>query len=411
MKEVIKMAKILISSLGTGKKENSGYKKTKYQMDDKTCYETSLIVDALAKHYEVDDIFLVGTKKSIWDEVYMLFGGEDDKYLEELYTKKDEGKITQDDLDLLNKTLSKGSKCFVVDYGINNEELWSNFETFLKISKHIENGDEILLDITHSFRSLSLMSFVMTQFTSSISDKEFTIQGVYYGMFEYSYESPEGITPVINIKILLEIQEWIKAIDAIKTYSDFDPLVRMLENDKSIEKNVKNSFVQLNNSIKMANLAAFEIFIKNASKKIKTISNSSNKIVKLLAPEIIKLVDNLNKEKKSMFQFTLAQWFYKNKNYAFSYLALYESIISKSCELKDYDVNNHELREEAKKSIGNDKYGQYFYTKKNNPSFANSISNIRNSIAHQNGDRQDNTLEDIKKLENYLNTFKEYIYQ
>jgi len=403
------MAKILISSLGTGKKEDSGYKKTKYQMDDKTCYETSLIVDALAKHYKIDDIFLVGTKKSIWDEVYMLFGGEDEKYLEKLYTKKEEGKITQDDLELLNKTLGKGSKCFVVDYGINNEELWSNFETFLKISKHVENGDEILLDITHSFRSLSLMSFVMTQFASSISDKKFTIQGVYYGMFEYSYESPDRITPVVNIKILLEIQEWIKAIDAIKTYSDFDPLVRMLENDNSIENDVKNSFVQLNNSMKMANLAAFEIFIKNASKKIKTISNSSNKIVKLLAPEIIKLVDNLNKEKKSMFQFTLAKWFYKNKNYAFSYLALYESIISKSCELKNYDVNNHDLRKEAKKSIGNDKYAKYFYTKRGDPSFANSISNIRNSIAHQNDDRQAYTLEDIKRLEDYLKTFEKYI--
>lgn len=403
------MAKILISSLGTGKKGNTGYKKAKYQMDDKTCYETSLIADALKKHYKIDNIFLIGTKKSIWDEVYMLFGGEDETYLEKLYTRKEEGKITKDDLDLLNKTLGQESKCFIIDYGINEEELWSNFEIFLKISEHIKNGDQIFLDITHSFRSLSLMSFVMTQFASSISDKNFTIQGVYYGMFEYNYESPENITPVVDIKILLEIQEWIKAIDAIKRYSDFGPLVRMLENDNKIEKDVKNSFVQLNNSIKMANLAAFEIFIKNASKKIKTISNSSNKIVKLLAPEIIKLVNNLNKEKKSMFQFTLAQWFYKNKNYAFSYLALYESIISKSCELKGYDVNNHDLREEAKKSIGNDKYGKYFYTKRDNPSFANSISNIRNSIAHQNNDRQNQTLEDIKRLEDYLNTFKEYI--
>jgi len=110
-----------------------------------------------------------------------------------------------------------------------------------------------------------------------------------------------------------------------------------------------------------------------------------------------------------MFQFTLAKWFYKNKNYAFSYLALYESIISKSCELKNYDVNNHDLRKEAKKSIGNDKYAKYFYTKRGDPSFANSISNIRNSIAHQNDDRQAYTLEDIKRLEDYLKTFEKYI--
>jgi len=396
------MAKILISSLGTGKREDGIYKKANYQIEQKI-YKTSFIANALQEHLQIDKIFLVGTRKSIWDEAYVAFGGVDEDYHEFLYGNKEEGSITVEKLEKFNE-LEQSIQPFVIDYGINEEELWMNFEKFLEISQEIKDGDELYLDITHSFRSLSLMSFVMTQFASSIADKNFKVSGVFYGMLEYSYEN-NGITPVVDIKILLEIQEWIKAIDAIKKYSDFDPLVSLLEKEDDIEKSVKNTFIQLNNALKLAYISALETFIKTANKKIKTIQSSVNKIIRLLAPEIIHLVEELNYEKKSHFQFALAKWFFRNKNYAFSYLALYESVISKSCELKGYDVNDHNLREEAKTKIGNDKYGKYFYTK-----HKNSISVIRNAIAHQNSDRkQEDILQDIQRLENYLKTFNEYI--
>jgi CRISPR-associated Csx2 family protein len=397
------MAKILISSLGTGKREDGTYKKANYKIDTKI-YQTSFIAEALQKHLQIDKIFLVGTKKSIWDEAYTAFGGLDDTYHEFLYDSKEEGSITLEKLEKFDN-LQQKLQPFVIDYGINEEELWMNFEKFLQIAQNIKDGDELYLDITHSFRSLSLMSFVMTQFAASITDKNFKISGVFYGMLEYSYENND-ITPVVDIKILLEIQEWIKAIDAIKKYSDFDPLVRLLEVEEDIEKGVKNTFIQLNNTLQLAYISALEVFIKTANKKIKTISSSSNKIINLLAPQIIYLVEELSHEKKSHFQFALAKWFFRNKNYAFSYLALYESIISKSCELKNYDVNDHKLREDAKTKIGHDKYGKFFYTK-----YENSISVIRNAIAHQNEDRQqDDILQDIQRLKQYLITFEEYIY-
>ena len=414
------MAKVLISSLGTGVRGDSGYKKAKYKIGykdkkdlenlDNNIYETSFIADALRKHYKVDKIFFVGTKKSIWDEVYLAFGGKDEKYWDELYEKKEKGKITLKDLEKLNNTLGNDSKCFLIDYGLDEQDLWSNFEVFLEIEKYIQNDDEILLDITHSFRSLSLVSFVMSQFASTISNKKFNIFGVYYGMFEYSYESPNKITPVVDIKFLFEMQEWIKAINAIKKYSDFNLLIELIEKDSDIEKSVKNTFKQLNDSLKMLNLGAIEIFVKNLSKKINLVSNSSNKIVKLLAPEISELIEEIYDEKKSHFQYKLAKWFFKNKNYAFSYIALYEAIISKSCELKNYEVNDHDLREKAKKDIGDFRFGQFFYTKPGNKEYENSISNIRNSIVHQNNKRQNIASEDINRLEKYLKTFEKYIF-
>ncbi len=408
------MAKILISSLGTGRKSDGGYQQARYEIDGKI-YETSFVSDAIIKHYDIDKIFLVGTKKSIWDEAYIVFGGKDEEYHEMLYVEKEDGHITQDMLSKFNESVSyylgnKGSRGFLVDYGINDDQIWSNFETFLGISDLINDGDELYLDITHSFRSLALMSFVMTQFASSVSDKMFEVKAMLYGMLEYQSESKERIAPIVDLSILLEIQEWIKAIDAIKKYSDFDPLVVILDKE-GIEKSVKNTFVNLNNTIDMANMAAMQQFVGSASKKIRAISESDNKVIKLLAGEVIKLVDELNLERMSDFQFALAKWFHSNKNYAMSYMALAEAIVTKTCEIKGYNSTEEEGRKEAKAHIDHP-YGQYYTaTKKINGKLVTnegSISDIRNNIAHQLDARSDNVGRDIEKLKFFIDEFEPY---
>ncbi len=396
------MAKILISSLGTGNKRDGLYMKANYEINQKR-YKTSFIADALNKNLDFDKIYLVGTKKSIWDEAYLVFGGESEEYLEELYEKKELGEIDDTVLSEFRTTLPN-LETVIVKYGLDNDELWDNFSEFLNIAKDIEDGDELYLDITHSFRSLALMSFVMAQFAHTISNKSFKIAGVFYGMFEYQGENG-GVTPIVDIKILLEIQDWIKAIDAIKHYSDFNPLVRLLD-ENSIEKDVQNTFINLNNTISLANIASIRQFIDTASKKIRTVRNSENKIVKLLAPEILNLVDRLNKEKMSDFQYELALWFYENKNYALSYMALGEAIITKTCELKLPSENSEDkdIREEAKRRIDYP-YDKYYWQHGKDK---DTVSEIRNNIAHQLNNRKDRVNQDIERLKKFLDDFKSY---
>ncbi len=398
------MAKILISSLGTGQKIKESYVQATYKIDNKT-YKTSFVADALTQHLKIDKLFLIGTNKSIWDEAYKAFGGENTEYHLELYEKKDAGDITEEFLLEFNNTVSKklkscGSKASLIRFGINDDELWSIFEHYLEIAEGIEDGDELYLDITHSFRSLSMMSFVMTQFAASISNKKFTLKGVYYGMLEYQNETKENIAPIVDLNILFELQEWIKAIDAIKKYSDFDPLVQILNKEK-VESKVGNAFAELNNAINIANMAAIKKFVEHASKKIKAISESNNKVVKLLGVEVVKLVDQLNHERMSDFQYALAKWFYNNKNYAMSYMALAEAIVTKNCELKKLDRND--LNKENQNRVKTIDYPFDKHFKGDD-----SVSSIRNNIAHQLKDRDDKTKQDIKKLKGFIEEFEKY---
>lgn len=403
----LEMAKILISSVGAGTKKDNNYLEATYTLENKE-YKTSLISDALNQHHNFDKIYLIGTKKSIWDAVYSIFHKENHSQEKEyeLYEKKEENCLEE---DFLNKIFKHHKvKCFIIDYGINNDELWNNFEVFLKVENYILENDNIYLDITNSFRSLSLMSFIMTQFASAISNKKFNIKAVYYGMYEYSSEN-NGKSPIVDIKILLELNEWINAINAIKRYSDFDPLVRLLKENKE-EKETLNVFNQLNNTIRLSNIAALHEFIKNATKKIKKIEQSSNKIIKLLSPEILKILEELNKEKESDFQYSLSKWFYKNKNYILSYMTLVEAIVTKTCELKFPNENyrDEKIRNKAKRRIDypyNQHFNEYINEIKNKK--ANLLS-IRNNIVHQSFERKDHVNQDIKSLVFFIDQFESY---
>jgi len=88
-------------------------------------------------------------------------------------------------------------------------------------------------------------------------------------------------------------------------------------------------------------------------------------------------------------------------------IALYEAIISKVCETKGYDINEHKQREEAKKRV-NFPYNKLFNTQTNKKDNLNSISQIRNSIVHQDNKRKDVVDQDINRLKTFLDEFKSF---
>lgn len=407
------MSKILISSIGKGVKGGE-YNPTKYVIGaKKSVYKGSSIAKVLTEHLQIDKLFLLGTSGSAWDMIAENFKGEDELALE-LMHKVETATVTHHELNSLNEVIdnyldTKGSKSWIIDYGVNDEELWNNFSTLLEISKSFEEGDEIYLDITHAFRSLPMMSFVMTEFASQVSEIDFKLSGIFYGMFEYSNDpknSKKGITPIIDLGIIYELHQWIKAIDAMKNYGNLDPLVNLLGDAEDVEKDVEKVFSQLNNNIKLANLASLKQFVTTAHKKIRALENSGNKIVKLLSEDIIRFVERLNKERMSDFQFELSKWFYENQQYALSYMALAEAIVTKNAELsgidrETIDHTDKELMREIKNIQA--PYDKFFQKK-----YDNSITEIRDNIAHQLNGRKDFVKQDIERLDNYIKQFEEY---
>jgi len=398
------MANILISSLGTGQKRDGGYLEATYSYNNHQ-ETTTFISSALSKMLKIDKLFLVGTSGSIWDSAYREFSSKNN-YSEEieldLYEKIEKKLITEKDLSIVNSTIdskfsSKGSKCFLIDYGLNDVELWNNFEKYIKILEYVDDNDNVYIDITHAFRSLSLMSFLMVQFGHIIRDKKFKVCGVFYGMLEVSRQN-NGITPIVDLKILYDLMEWMKAVDNLKNYANGDNITSLLENSDEMkdEYNIFNSFTK---SMRIANMMAIKKNINSISNKIQILKKSNNPIIALMSQEMVKFVNRLNKDQMSDFQIELADWYCEHKHYALSYLALVEAIVTKVCEVRGYEIDTLNGRTEAKYNISSVNRELYQSIYKN-------ANKIRNNIAHQLTGREEATISDINNLPNYIEKTK-----
>lgn len=411
------MAKILISGLGTGnikKDTDSEYETTCYMLDGKKYPNETLTASAIMKHIGIDKVFFIGTSKAMWDNLYILFSDTDsafgDEYHEKLCNDKKSTGIKQSDLKKLEQVIDaklghQGSKCFNIEYDKNDsQEVWSNFYKLLEIKNFLQDGDEIYLDITHGFRYMSVMNVLLVQFMLLSENPNIILKAVYYGMLS------KGLSEIIDFKIFFDLLEWAHSIREFKKYTNATGLLEVLSKSNA-DNELQKVFSQLNANLQLANLASLWQFFKNAQKKIEKVSSSNNKVLQLVSDDLLELVNRLNKDKLSLFQYEISKWFYENGQYALSYLALHEAIISKACEDKfpDENIEDPDLRQEVKIRNIDAPYDKMFLEKINsqNPNF-NSISSIRNSIAHQRNDRKDMAKQDIERLKYYLKEFESY---
>lgn len=98
--------------------------------------------------------------------------------------------------------------------GFSTAEIWNIFQA---VFERIEEGDEIILDITHAFRSLPMLAMVLINYAKVL--KRIKISDIYYGAFEKlgpavvvkNMPSDKRNAPVLNLESFSELQDWTKA--------------------------------------------------------------------------------------------------------------------------------------------------------------------------------------------------------
>ena len=100
--------------------------------------------------------------------------------------------------------------------GNNEEELWDIFEA---VYNNLNNGDEVVFDITHAFRSIPMLAVVVLHYAKVL--KNIRLRGIYYGAFEsigpFSKieEMPpeERKAPILNLTAFDQLLDWTLAVD------------------------------------------------------------------------------------------------------------------------------------------------------------------------------------------------------
>ncbi len=398
---------ILISFLGTGQtNDKREYRKAAYSIDGKT-YSSTFVASVIAENFNIPNQVIIGTAKSMWEELYRYYIEKNNLTIDEdfyinLSTIIDNSDNNTDlekypvDFKLIEDALGGNSKCVLIPYGLNKVE---QIDIFRRISKTldevIEKNDHLVLDITHSFRSLSLFSTSVINYLNDVRGKNAKIRKVLYGMLDAMGEF-DNIAPIIDITSTIELNEWSKAAYTFKEYGKGYLLADLLDGKEAETIRLFSDAIGINymNEIKVR-LTNFQHLSESEIK---------NEFAKWLLPAVLnEFVQRLQKagNRQSQFQFELAKWHYEKKNYDAAYIVFVESLVTFGCELSNLDWKQKNHRDQIKQNIANYKDISQIYSK---------VSTPRNNIAHNLNKRPDSMKKDIELLSEKMREFEKVIY-
>lgn len=404
--------KVLISFLGTGplaSKKERIYKTARYHIGETDLGEYSFVSAALEKHYNVDATILVGTVHSMWEEVYQWHKKDkgqsldDDVYLEIAdYCEKAN---YQTDLSIphqedIETTLGTGSKVVLVKYGITEDEVKENINTILGIERFLNKKDELIVDVTHSFRSLPIFITNLLVYLQNVSEKKITISHIHYGMLEMRDEL--GFAPIIDLKAVLGVNDWITGA---YSFSQFGNAYMISELIAKENKSASTLLKEFSNLMNLNHLYA----IKNVSQRLSSIKNASyntlipNLIVTPIVDEFIRRFRIGVKEKDAVFQLKVARWQLDHRKYAQAFLTLNEAIITHVCETNRIDAQDYDCREAAKDRLNGRRTDQLTCDQCLKTLYR-QIKKLRNATAHalETEANADNMIATLKNTTNQL---------
>lgn len=334
------MSKILISFIGTGNynrddKAKREYRIARYRLADEEV-ETSFVAYALRKFVKPDKLFLIGTPHSMWEEVYRAFSNnpDEDKWLEiGDWCEKAGADTPVDNMPHkkdIEAAIGEGSKIFLIRYGVNEEQIQQNIDIILGLRNYLADGDEIVVDITHSFRSLPLLIMQLILYLKQIGSPKVTVSHVYYGMFENKQKS--GYTPVVDISSMISLSDWITGAFTFKLNGSSALAAKLLEQENAMS--AATLLGKFSNVLSLNDMGQLQQQVQELS----GIKYPSEMARLALEPTVSSFVKQFKNLRPSEFQYRLACWHFDNFNYLAAYNDLVECIITKACEeTPEYD--------------------------------------------------------------------------
>lgn len=355
----------------------------------------------------------------MWDNLYEYYCNRYDKEYDENYHLELMGVIDNAtmDTDIYSLNLAKFNETFkdkilaiVTKYGMNELEIFENFNLIIQLQNELKDGDEVYLDITHSFRSNAFWMFLVMNYLTDVEDKNISVKAITYGMLE---AQKEGVAPVVDLNAFYKILQWIKGANNFKNYGNSYLIEQNIENEK-LSKKLRN----FSDALNMNYIASLRQSI-NSLKKLEEDIESLEGPAKLIIPKVIKEFMNrfATEEKDYLFQAELAKWHFEQKRYAMAYININESIIGFIMDALDLPLLTSDKKKDENKLAKDwlnmivsrhevNKIYPNFKVDRDNQELYEYIKifehsrRVRNEIAHSIGGK-DSAVNDINSLKNY----------
>lgn len=254
--------------------------------------------------------------------------------------------------------------------GKSEEEIKGIFKT---IYHCIGEEEELIFDITHSFRSIPMIAVSVLNYAKVL--KNCTIGAVYYGAYEAAEERKDinkKIVDIVDITYLNDILQWTSAADVFIKYGNAGPMNDLVKKKKDqLDYNEKKRFAPLESKIKSYKAFTDAIAtcrgqnmdggkpkkkenysIKSAVEKVQL--NSNEKALKvqnemeLLVPLVGKVEEKMEPfqvEENYKIGMAMVQWSIDHNMTQQGYTALEETVKTFLCHHYGIDETKEETRD------------------------------------------------------------------
>lgn len=255
--------------------------------------------------------------------------------------------------------------------GKNETEIWEIFE---KIYQEIEEDDEVVFDVTHSFRSLSIIAVVVLNYARTM--KSCDLKGFHYGLFEEAEkEADKKYVLLVDMSPMIEMLLWSDAANSFIRYgnaSEISELQKRREKRASIEERKTQEWKQLGKMIEAMELLGETISCcrgsnttdgtvntKNAKKSIKMAyryleecstemakekAKASKPMSELLA-RAGRSFERFDREENYKIGLSVVEWSIENNMIQQGYTALEETVKTYMCYKYNLDDSSETIRD------------------------------------------------------------------
>jgi len=230
-----------ISFLGTG-----NYNEVPYLDTDGNIYKTKYIQSALIqKHKERLNSAIANIKIFVTQEARKTHWDPQNTLRDELTAFLPNANISVVDINPIT----------------SEQSIW---ELFNVIYNQIDENADLLIDITHGFRSLPLVSLVIVNYARFL--KNINILGIYYGAFEG--KSDRGV-PIIELTQLDQLLQWNNAVYSFLNTGNAETISRLANKQAGeLIKKTNNINIYTENSLAKALKELWPILSTCRSKEI-----------------------------------------------------------------------------------------------------------------------------------------------
>lgn len=354
---------LLVSFLGRNTSApDTGYRLSNYQIDGKS-YKTAYFGFALAEHVKPEKMLLLGTSGSMWDvliETHAVAGQQEEarlRLMEMAQTNTVDETILHEFAPLIEQRLGCTVEMKIIPYARDTTEQISILST---IAASVRPEEPVVMDVTHGFRHLPMLGLLAAHYLERV--KRIKVEGIHYGALDMTQA---GITPVLDLRGLLQTMDWIQAFAAYDASGNYAPFADLLTQEGWNESECKSLreaafFERTTNVVKArACLSGLKAALERRG----------SAFLGLFGDELQARLSWWKPANRAEWEASLAETYYRQGDYLRASIFTQEACLSASMPEGQQNEFN-EQREENRKTM-----------QRNDRRFAR-LSDIRNGMAH-----------------------------